>query len=116
MIYAGSSGPNNGGVGSRVLQPRLVGCQTSQSSSTVTAMTTSEDEKTAEVSLMSLSPTDVQEADQIRLYKNSLQELVQREGFRLPSYTSNTYGSLAAQDIEEFQECTLEKERGLSLA
>ncbi|KAK7267034.1 hypothetical protein RIF29_19698 [Crotalaria pallida] len=45
----------------------------------------------AEVALMSLSPTDVQE-DQIGLYKNLLQELVQREGLRLPSYTSNRYG------------------------
>ncbi|CAL0321619.1 unnamed protein product [Lupinus luteus] len=45
----------------------------------------------AEVALMSLSPGGVQE-EQIGLYKNLLQELVQRKGFRLPSYNTKKYG------------------------
>ncbi|OIV90075.1 hypothetical protein TanjilG_01529 [Lupinus angustifolius] len=45
----------------------------------------------AEVALMSLSPGGVQE-DQTGLYKNLLQEFVQKEGFRLPSYNTNRYG------------------------
>ncbi|KAE9619815.1 putative double-stranded RNA-binding domain-containing protein [Lupinus albus] len=45
----------------------------------------------AEIALMSLSPGGVQE-DQTGLYKNLLQEFVQKEGFRLPSYNTNRYG------------------------
>ncbi|KAK7268881.1 hypothetical protein RIF29_21590 [Crotalaria pallida] len=45
----------------------------------------------AEVALMSLLPGGVQE-DQTGLYKNLLQELVQKEGLRLPSYNTNKYG------------------------
>ncbi|KAE9590214.1 putative double-stranded RNA-binding domain-containing protein [Lupinus albus] len=45
----------------------------------------------AEVALMSLSPGRAQE-EQIGLYKNLLQELVQRKGFRLPSYNTKKYG------------------------
>ncbi|XP_019451246.1 PREDICTED: double-stranded RNA-binding protein 1-like isoform X2 [Lupinus angustifolius] len=45
----------------------------------------------AEVALISLSPGGVQEG-QIGLYKNLLQELVQRKGFRLPSYNTKKYG------------------------
>ncbi|KAF1870291.1 hypothetical protein Lal_00003497 [Lupinus albus] len=40
--------------------------------------------------LKSLSPRGVQE-DQTGLYKNLLQEFVQKEGFRLPSYNTNRY-------------------------
>ncbi|XP_061371688.1 double-stranded RNA-binding protein 4-like isoform X3 [Gastrolobium bilobum] len=45
----------------------------------------------AEVALMSLSPGGVQE-DHIVLYKNLLQELVQKEGFSLPIYSTNKSG------------------------
>ncbi|KAK7267033.1 hypothetical protein RIF29_19697 [Crotalaria pallida] len=48
---SGSSGPNNGGVGSGVSQPRLVGCQTSQSSSTVPATATVDDQKSDFITL-----------------------------------------------------------------
>ncbi|XP_057445876.1 double-stranded RNA-binding protein 1-like isoform X2 [Lotus japonicus] len=45
----------------------------------------------AKVALMSLSPGGVQE-DVTGLYKNLLQELVQKEGFRLPVYSTNKSG------------------------
>ncbi|XP_027358913.1 double-stranded RNA-binding protein 6-like isoform X2 [Abrus precatorius] len=45
----------------------------------------------AEVALLFLSPDGVQE-DRTGLYKNLLQELVQKEGFGLPIYSSSKYG------------------------
>ncbi|PON41555.1 Double-stranded RNA-binding domain containing protein [Trema orientale] len=45
----------------------------------------------AKVALMSLSPDGVQK-DDYAFYKNLLQELVQKEGFRLPTYNTNRQG------------------------
>ncbi|XP_059462236.1 double-stranded RNA-binding protein 4-like [Corylus avellana] len=45
----------------------------------------------AKVALSSLSPDGVKE-DDLGLYKNLLQELVQKEGFRLPVYDTNRSG------------------------
>ncbi|XP_027187715.1 double-stranded RNA-binding protein 1-like isoform X2 [Cicer arietinum] len=45
----------------------------------------------AEFAFMSLSPSGVQE-DDIVVYKNLLQELVQKEGFHLPVYSTNKSG------------------------
>ncbi|WJX29607.1 HLA class II histocompatibility antigen, DR beta 4 chain [Trifolium repens] len=45
----------------------------------------------AEIALKSLSPTGIQE-DEIVVYKNLLQELVQKEGFQLPVYTTTKSG------------------------
>ncbi|XP_058722651.1 double-stranded RNA-binding protein 4-like isoform X3 [Vicia villosa] len=45
----------------------------------------------AEIAFKSLSPNGVQE-DELVVYKNLLQELVQKEGFRLPVYNTNKSG------------------------
>ncbi|XP_058722672.1 double-stranded RNA-binding protein 1-like isoform X1 [Vicia villosa] len=45
----------------------------------------------AEIAFKSLSPNGVQE-DELVVYKNLLQELVQKEGFRLPVYSTNRSG------------------------
>ncbi|WJX25406.1 HLA class II histocompatibility antigen, DR beta 4 chain [Trifolium repens] len=45
----------------------------------------------AEIALKSLSPTGIQE-DEIVVYKNLLQELVQKKGFQLPVYTTTKSG------------------------
>ncbi|XP_027924993.1 double-stranded RNA-binding protein 6-like isoform X2 [Vigna unguiculata] len=76
-------------------------CQISQISNPLAAVRdtiTLEDQKmkdaehaAAEAALMSLSPGGVEEGH-AGLYKNLLQELAQKEGFRLPIYTTNKNG------------------------